>query len=577
MAFRIALAQINATVGNLSGNHSKIIEGLEKARQAGADLVAFPELAVTGYPPEDLLLKPDFVESAQRVLTELAPATKGLVAIVGGLWVEDDLYNGAAVFSDGHLRSVYFKHFLPNYGVFDENRYFQVGHKNPVFRLGEDSFGVSICEDIWYPTGPPHFQAGLGGAQLLINISSSPYYLGKGQERERMLATRAADDRSFLAYCNLVGGQDELIFDGQSMIFDPQGELVARAGQFVEDFLIADLNLKETFRRRLFDPRRRNQVKEGGMEVQEIILPRIQGPKKSMPITPKKVSLNSREAEVYQALVLGTNDYCWKNGFNKVVVGLSGGIDSSLTAAVAADALGPDQVYGIAMPTRYSSDHSLRDAEQLARNLGIHFLNIPIEPVFLSYLEILKPHFQDLPEDLTEENLQPRIRGTLLMALSNKFGWLVLTTGNKSETGVGYSTLYGDTAGGFAVLKDVPKILVYALSLYRNQCQDQEVIPQKVLDKPPSAELRPDQKDSDSLPPYEILDPILGAYVEESCSLEEIVQRGFEPEIVEKVIGLVDRNEYKRRQSPPGIKISPRAFGKDWRLPITNRYKGKKV
>ncbi|MBI5606724.1 MAG: NAD+ synthase [Deltaproteobacteria bacterium] len=575
MALRIALAQINATVGDLSGNRKKILEGLEKAREMGAGLVAFPELAITGYPPEDLLLKPDFVESAQEMLIQMAPATKGLIAIIGGLWVEDDLYNGAAVFSDGQLITVYTKHFLPNYGVFDENRYFQVGQKNPVFRFQEGLFGVSICEDIWYPTGPPHFQAGIGGAQLLINISSSPYYLGKGRDRERMLATRATDDLSFLAYCNLVGGQDELIFDGQSMIFDPQGELIARAGQFVEDLLVADLDLKEAFRWRLFDPRRRKQAQEPGAEIQEIKIPEFQTSQSATTHPPQKASPLSQEAEVYQALVLGTKDYCRKNGFSKVVVGLSGGIDSTLTAVIAADALGPDRVYGVAMPTRYSSSHSLEDAELLSRNLGIHFHNIPIEPVFQAYLEILKPHFKDLPEDLTEENLQPRIRGTLLMGLSNKFGWLVLTTGNKSETGVGYSTLYGDTAGGFAVLKDVHKTLVYALSLYRNQIQGKEVIPQRVLEKPPSAELRPDQKDSDSLPPYDLLDPILGAYVEESCSLDEIVQRGFEPGMVERVIRMVDRNEYKRRQSPPGIKISPRAFGKDWRLPITNRYTGK--
>ena len=576
MTLRIALAQMNATVGDLAGNRDKIIEGLEKARKAGAHVVAFPELAITGYPPEDLLLKPDFVGSAQRILDEIAPTTKGLVAIIGCLWVEDDLYNGAAVFSDGQLRAVYNKHFLPNYGVFDENRYFQVGKKNLVFSFGEALFGVSICEDIWYPNGPPHFQADLGGAQLLINISSSPYYLGKGQDRERMLATRAADNRSYLAYCNLVGGQDELIFDGQSMIFDPQGEIIARAGQFVEDFLIADLDLKEVFRARLFDPRRRKQVKEEGSFIQKIKIPKIQVPKKSKSVSTKKISPLSQEAEVYQALVLGTGDYCRKNGFSRVVVGLSGGIDSSLTAAIAADALGPNQVYGIAMPTRYSSDHSLEDAEQLAGNLGIHFFNIPIEALFQSYLEVLKPHFQDLPEDLTEENLQPRIRGTLLMSLSNKFGWLVLTTGNKSETGVGYSTLYGDTAGGFAVLKDVPKTLVYSLSLYRNQIEGKKVIPQRVLTKPPSAELRHNQKDTDSLPPYELLDPILSAYVEESCSIDEIVHRGYNREMVEKIIRLVDRNEYKRRQSPPGIKITSRAFGKDWRLPITNQYTGKR-
>ena len=416
-------------------------------------------------------------------------------------------------------------------------------------------FGVSICEDIWYPNGPPQLQAAQGGAQILINISSSPYFLGKGRERERMLSTRAADNCAYLAYCNLVGGQDELIFDGQSMIFDPQGEMIARAGQFREEILIADLDLKEVLRWRLFDPRRRKQVKEEGPGIQEIKIPKIPNSKKSKPIPPPIKSALTREAEVYQALVLGTGDYCRKNSFNKVVVGLSGGIDSSLTAAVAADALGAGQVYGVAMPTRYSSDHSLEDAELLSRNLGIHFLNIPIEKVFQSYLEILNPFFKKMPEDLTEENLQPRIRGTLLMALSNKFGWLVLTTGNKSEVGVGYSTLYGDTAGGFAVLKDVPKTLVYDLCRHLNQCKGQEVIPQRVMDKPPSAELRPDQKDSDSLPLYEQLDPILTAYVEESCSVEEIVLRGYDRKMVQRVIQMVDRNEYKRRQSPPGIKI----------------------
>ncbi|MEW6187377.1 MAG: NAD+ synthase [Thermodesulfobacteriota bacterium] len=575
MTLRLALAQINATVGDLPGNRKKIIEGMQKARRSGAQVVIFPELAVTGYPPEDLLLKPDFVEAAQRTLTDLVKETKGLVAVIGGLWVEDDLYNGAAVLADGRLAGVYAKQYLPNYGVFDENRYFQAGKQNQVFRLGDTVFGVSICEDIWYPNGPPQAQVAQGGAQVLINISSSPYFMGKGLERERMLSTRAADNRAFLAYCNLVGGQDELIFDGQSMIFDPQGELMARAGQFQEEVLTVDLDLKEVLRWRLFDPRRRKQAKGVEGNVPAIELPKIPTKKTTQPLPSPKAAPLALEAEVLQALVLGTGDYCRKNGFSKVVVGLSGGIDSSLTAAIAAEALGPKQVYGVAMPTRYSSDHSLQDAELLAKNLGIHFLNIPIEKVFLSFLEIVHPHFKKLPQDLTEENLQPRIRGTLLMALSNKFGWLVLTTGNKSEVGVGYSTLYGDTAGGFAVLKDVPKTLVYDLSRYLNQREGRPIIPQRVLDKPPSAELRPDQKDSDSLPPYEQLDPILSAYVEESCSLEEIVGKGFQREMVERVIGMVDRNEYKRRQSPPGIKITSRAFGKDWRLPITNRYTGK--
>jgi NAD+ synthase (glutamine-hydrolysing) len=499
-----------------------------------------------------------------------------LAAVIGCLWVEDDLYNGAAVLADGKLTGVYTKQYLPNYGVFDENRYFQAGKKNLVFRLGDTVLGVSICEDIWYPNGPPQAQVAQGGAQVLINISSSPYYLGKGLDRERMLSTRAADNRSYLLYCNLIGGQDELIFDGQSMVFDPQGELIARAGQFKEEFLTADLDLKEVLRWRLFDPRRRKQVKKIEGEIQEIELPKIPIKKTTKPVSLKIAAPLETEAEVFQALVLGTGDYCRKNGFSKVVVGLSGGIDSSLTAAIAAEALGADRVYGVAMPTRYSSDHSLEDAKRLAKNLSIHFLNIPIEKVFKSFLDILNPHFKKMPQDLTEENLQPRIRGTLLMALSNKFGWLVLTTGNKSEVGVGYSTLYGDTAGGFAVLKDVPKTLVYALSRYLNQREGRQIIPQRVLDKPPSAELRPDQKDSDSLPAYELLDPILAAYVEESCSIDEIVSKGFDRDMVQRVIGLVDRNEYKRRQSPPGIKITGRAFGKDWRLPITNRYGGQK-
>ena len=407
MSLRIALAQINTTVGDLAGNRDKIIETVKKARKAGARLVAFPEMAVTGYPPEDLLLKPDFVESSQRVLKELAPATKGLVAVIGCLWLEDDLYNGAAVLADGKLLGVYAKHFLPNYGVFDENRYFQSGKQNKIFRFDETSIGISICEDIWYPNGPPQAQASEGGAQILINISSSPYYLGKSQERERMLATRAADNRAYLAYCNLVGGQDELIFDGQSMIFDTQGQMLARAAQFKEDLLIADLDLKEVIRWRLFDPRRLKQSPKEGSGLETVSLPYIPNPSKPKSLAPIITERLETEAEVYQALVLGTRDYVLKNGFSNVVIGLSGGIDSSLTAVIAADALGAEQVTGIAMPTRYSSDHSLEDAEKLARNLGIHFLNIPIEPVFKAYLQILKPNFKKLPEDLTRKSSAP--------------------------------------------------------------------------------------------------------------------------------------------------------------------------
>jgi len=574
MTLRIALAQINCTVGDLKGNSEKIAAGLEQARRLQADLVAFPEMAVTGYPPEDLLLKPDFVYAARQTLLDLRPATRGLIAVIGGLWLEDDLYNSAAVLADGELQGIYHKQLLPNYGVFDENRYFRVGRINRVFRWREISFGVSVCEDIWYPDGPAQGQAGAGGAQLLINISSSPYYRGKGRDREQMLAVRAADNRTFLAYCNLVGGQDELIFDGQSMIFGPQGELLGRAAQFEEALLIADLDLSEVFRWRLFDPRRRKQPREGQPTPEPADIPAVEAGPKSGSFQGEVKSPLAPEAEVYQALVLGLRDYCQKNRFREAVLGLSGGVDSSLTAALAADALGPEKVHGVALPTRFSSAHSREDAEQLAANLGLPFETITIDALFQAYLETLAPHFRGLPEELTEENLQPRIRGTILMALSNKFGWLVLTTGNKSETGVGYSTLYGDTAGGFAVLKDVPKTLVYDLCRYRNEKAGRELIPQRVLLKAPSAELRPDQKDSDSLPPYELLDPILEAYIEESASLEEMVRKGFERGMVEKVIRMVDRNEFKRRQSPPGVKITPRAFGKDWRLPITNGYQG---
>jgi NAD+ synthase (glutamine-hydrolysing) len=574
MNLRIALAQINTTVGDLAGNRRKIERELAEARKLQADVVVFPEMAVTGYPPEDLLLKPDFVYAARQALLDLLPATRGLVAVIGSLWLEDDLYNSAAVLADGELQGVYHKQLLPNYGVFDENRYFRVGRANRVFRWRDISFGVSICEDIWYPDGPAQVQAGAGGAQLLINISSSPYYRDKGRDREQMLAVRAADNRTFLAYCNLIGGQDELIFDGQSMIFSPRGELLARAAQFEEELLVAELDFAEVFRERLFDPRRRKQPREGQVLPEQVMIP---GGEKEGPSHPIRAALRAPlapEAEVYRALVLGLGDYFQKNRFKEAVLGLSGGVDSSLTAALAADALGPEKVHGIALPTRFSSVHSLEDAGELAGNLGIPLETISIDALFQAYLDTLAPHFRGLPAELTEENLQPRIRGMILMALSNKFGWLVLTTGNKRETGVGYSTLYGDTAGGFAVLKDVPKTLVYALCRYRNEKAGRELIPRRVLVKPPSAELRPDQRDSDSLPPYDLLDPILQAYIEESASLEEIVRRGFERAMVEKVIRLVDRNEFKRRQSPPGVKITSRAFGKDWRLPITNRYQG---
>jgi NAD+ synthase (glutamine-hydrolysing) len=572
MSLRLALAQMNATVGDLPGNRNKILGCLEQARELGVDIIAFPEMFVTGYPPEDLLLNPSFVEGAMRSLREIVPASRGLTAIVGALYAEGDLYNAAAVLHDGELAGIYRKQRLPNYGVFDENRYFRPGRQREVFVRNGVVFGVSICEDIWYPGGPPAEQAAQGGAELLINISASPYHLRKGLARERMLVTRAADATAMVAYCNLVGGQDELVFDGHSLICGPGGELLARARQFEEEMLVADLDLRQVFRWRLHDPRQRHDNHAAGDAYQRVVLKELSQLCRRSYLAPPPAPTLDRVAEVYHALVLGTRDYVRKNGFRQVILGLSGGIDSSLTAAIAADAIGVDNVVGVAMPTRYSSSHSLEDAQLLANNLAIRFLLIPIDQTFQAFLDMLAEVFANRPADLTEENIQPRIRGTLLMALSNKFGWLVLTTGNKSEVGVGYSTLYGDTAGGFAVIKDVPKTLVYELARYRNALAGRDLIPVRVLEKAPSAELRPDQKDTDSLPAYDVLDPILHAYVEESSSVADIVQRGFDDSVVRRVIRLVDRNEYKRRQSPPGVKVTARAFGKDWRLPISNSY-----
>jgi len=572
MKLRIALAQINTTVGDLAGNRDKILSRLAEARQAGVELVVFPELAITGYPPEDLLLKPDFVDTAVKTLHEIVPATLGLTAVIGCVHAADDLYNAAAVLHDGKLAGFQFKQYLPNYGVFDENRYFARGQQTQVFQRNGLTFGLSVCEDIWYPSGPAEGQAASGGAELLINLSASPYHLRKGAVRERMIAARASDNTAFVAYCNLVGGQDELIFDGQSLICGPQGDLVARGEQFAEGLVIADLDFSQVLRARLSDPRRR-KFAHTGPDHARITLPDLPVPTQK-PVAPVVAPALDRVAEVYRALVLGTRDYVLKNGFKQVVLGVSGGIDSALTAAIAADALGAANVTGVAMPTRYSSFHSLEDAEQLAKNLSIQFLKVPIDNTFQEFLDMLQPAFNGRAPDLAEENLQPRIRGTLLMALSNKFGWLVLTTGNKSEGGVGYSTLYGDTAGGFAAIKDVPKLLVYELSRYRNQLAGFDLIPLRTIEKPPSAELRPDQKDSDSLPEYDVLDPILHDYVEENRSKSDIVKKGYSAQTVAHVTRLVDRNEYKRRQSPPGVKITARAFGKDWRLPITNRYRG---
>ena len=569
--FRIALAQMNATVGDLEGNAEKILRFAEEARKEGADLVAFPELALTGYPPEDLLLKPSFIEGNLRVLRELVPKLKGIISVVGFVDKDADIYNAAAIVVDGKMVGVYHKVYLPNYGVFDEDRYFKPGSEYPVFTSDDLTFGVNICEDIWYPGGPSYFQSLKGDADLIVNISSSPYHMGKGHHRERMLSTRASDNIVIVAFVNMVGGQDELVFDGHSLVFDERGEKLAEGAWFEEELLVVDLPVREVFRTRLHDPRRRRVNLEEG-EVPRISVPKL-GRSPKPPISPPKREPPGPEEEVYRALVLGTRDYVRKNGFSKVVVGLSGGIDSSLTAVIAADALGPENVVGVAMPSQYSSSASMKDAEEVARNLGIKFLTLPIRDIFDAYLRTLSEVFEGTEPDVTEENIQARIRGNLLMALSNKFGWLVLTTGNKSEVSVGYCTLYGDMAGGFGVLKDVPKTLVYRLAEYRNRVGERPVIPRSVLEKPPSAELRPGQKDTDTLPPYEVLDPIIEAYIEYDRSPKEMMRMGMEEEVVRKVVGMVDRNEYKRRQAPPGVKITPRAFGRDWRLPITNRFR----
>ncbi len=573
----MGLAQINPIVGDLQGNGDKAIRYLEEARKSAVDLVVFPELAVPGYPPEDLCLKSQFVSDNLAQLERISRSTKGMAAIIGFVDRKDDLYNAAAFLSDGKQVGVYYKNYLPNYGVFDENRYFKEGREAPIFILENKVIGVNICEDIWYPSGPAVSQA-RAGAELIINISASPYRASKREQREKMLSTRASDNVVALAYVNIVGGQDELVFDGGSVVFNERGELVARGKQFEEDLVVVDINLESVFRTRLHDPRRRKEKISFEEEVGLARAERIEIPTFSR--NSKKPALKTRHveplesiAEIHDALVLGTRDYVLKNGFKKVVVGLSGGIDSSVVAVVAAEALGTENVVGVSMPSRFTSDASNVDAEILARNLGIQHLVIPIEDVYKSYLKTLKKPFEGTKMGVAEENIQARIRGNLLMALSNKFGWLLLTTGNKSEYATGYCTLYGDMAGGFALIKDVPKTLVYKLGHHENSKARKEIIPERVLTREPTAELRDNQKDSDTLPPYAELDPILELYVEEDKSPQEIIASGYKPEVVAKVVRLVDGNEYKRRQAPPGIKITPRAFGKDRRLPITCKYK----
>ncbi len=570
---RIALAQLNTTVGDLEGNRERILDAARRAGELGADLVAFPELAVTGYPPEDQLLRAAFIRDAAASLDRIVEASRGLPPlIVGCIEFDHHLYNAAAVIHDGRLLGTYRKHRLPNYGVFDEERYFHPGNESTVFTISGVPVGVTICEDAWYAGGPIEDQA-IAGAQLVVNINASPFHAGKTAFRERMLATRAADNTIALAYVNQVGGQDELVFDGDSLVFDAAGEMIARGASFEEDLLLVDLPVEEVVQRQLHDSRlRRMRAAEPELRVRQVFVTG-EVPADGRPaLEPRDVSTAHPLAEVYQALVVATRDYVQKVGFTHTFVALSGGIDSALVAAIAVDALGPEHVTGVSMPSRYSSEGSIADAMDLAQRLGVSMLSLPIEPLHEAALDVLAAGIEgDL--GVAGENVQSRLRGMLVMALSNhQPGSLVLTTGNKSEYACGYATLYGDMAGGFAVIKDVPKTMVWDLARYRNTLG--EVIPDNSITKPPSAELRPDQLDTDSLPEYDILDPIIEAYVEDDLSLEAIVARGFEEATVRRVIDMVNRNEYKRRQAPPGVKITPRAFGRDRRLPLATRYKG---
>ena len=575
---RIALGQYNFVVGDVDANRDRVIDVIGKARSAGVSLVAFPELALTGYPPEDLLFKPRFIESNLRALDAVVAESQGITAVVGFVDRQADIYNAAAVITDGRLAGVYHKQILPNYGVFDEERYFQSGNESLVFRLGDVNIGVNICEDIWVPGGPAREQALRGDADVIVNLSSSPFHDGKGLLREQMIATRASDHGVVLAYCNLVGGQDELVFDGGSLVADQSGAIIARANRFDEQLMIVDLDVESAFRHRLHEPRRRKEKASAGNPILPIQLDTPSVAQNADTKTdniakpgPPKPRPEDRLADIYSALVVGTRDYVRKNGFEKVLVGLSGGIDSALVAAIAYDALGADSLGLVTMPSRFSSDDTISDAQKMADILGIKLLTLPIQNIFETYLAELEREFAGRPFDTAEENIQPRIRGNLLMALCNKFGWLVLTTGNKSEMSMGYATLYGDMAGGYAVIKDIYKTLVYELSDYRNSLDGGAVIPESIITRPPTAELREDQLDTDSLPPYDVLDPILEAYVEEDKSLREIVDLGYDEKLITRVVRSVDLNEYKRRQSPPGVKITPRAFGRDRRLPITNR------
>jgi len=574
LSLRVALAQINTTVGDLEGNRARILDAARRAAEQGADLVAFPELAITGYPPEDQLLRSSFIEEARASLERLAEEARGLPAlIVGCVEFDRHLYNSAAVVHDGEIVAMYHKQHLPNYGVFDEDRYFTAGDIPLVCTIAGVEVGITICEDAWYPAGPISDEA-VAGARVIVNINSSPFYARKTSDRERMLATRAADNTVALVYVNQVGGQDELVFDGNSLVFDAQGQVVARGASMAEDLVVVDVPVEPIVQRQLHDSRLR-RMREAGehMPADEVFVSEESFAPDRLPLPASSVEAADWLAETYAALVVGTRDYVRKSGFERVFVAVSGGIDSAIVAAIAVDALGADAVTGVSLPSRYSSEGSIGDAVDLAKRLGIPLISMPIEPIHDATLGTLADEFGSEDAGTAGENVQSRIRGLLMMALSNHTPRsMVLTTGNKSEYACGYATLYGDMVGGFAVIKDVPKTLVWQLARYRNTVS--EVIPVASIEKPPSAELRPNQLDSDSLPAYEVLDPILEAYVEDDLSLETIVALGHDEATVKRVIDMVNRNEYKRRQSPPGVKITPRAFGRDRRLPLATKYRG---
>jgi NAD+ synthase (glutamine-hydrolysing) len=572
---RLALAQINPVVGDLEGNRELILERLTEAKANAADLVVFPELAVTGYPPEDLLLRPGFIRAAEASVEQIAREARGATVLVGGPHFDRDLYNACYVCSGGEVKAVYRKRFLPNYGVFDEDRYFATGRDLILLEHGKTLVGPTVCEDMWQP-GPPATDLALAGAELLVNISASPFYVGRDREREEMFVTRARDNSCFVAFCNTVGGQDELIFDGHSVVLDDEGTVIARAPGFEEALLLADVEPKEVIGRRLRDVRRRALAREREeIPPVEIIHIGTRGPSQNGgKVRVEVVPFVDETEQMRLALELGLHDYVDKNGFEEIVVGVSGGIDSAVTATLAAEALGAERVHCVSMPSRYSSEATRADARRLAENLGCHLLEIPIGSIVDAFEAALVEPFAGMEPDLTEENIQARARGVLLMALSNKFGWMLVATGNKSELSVGYATLYGDMAGGFALLKDVYKTDVFRLARYLNERAGEELIPQTVIDRAPSAELRDNQLDEDSLPPYPKLDEVLEQYVEHDRTLEELSADGFDKDVVERAVSMVDRAEYKRRQAPPGVKLRPKAFGRDRRTPITNRWRG---